>query len=453
MRQKIAERFAALRGTTSPALMSTACLLLILAVTLGGSPNRPGLTLIAIQLVCAMLAGLALFSGAWSKLAELSGLQKLFLSLVFVTPLLQLFPLPPVMWQTFPGRALENEILILIGAAENWRPLSLEPWNTLFTWSLMMPAFTMFAATLCLTDRERKWVAFLLIALVAISILIGLFQFGSRGTILNFYNSSHNKFLLGFFANRNHQALMIVVGVIFGLNLIADSRFSSIIALVMVAVVSLVAVFGTSSRMGLFLWLVAVSGCSLMFFSYKNKKTLYSIAILLGVVFVSVFFIAQNKVTSTVFERFDLVGEDGRWLFWKNSFEIIKNYFPYGSGLGSFVAIYQKNETLDEITRLYVNHVHNDYIEFVVETGVLGLAMVGLLVTLILRQSMSGNIFKQPRLVRAAFGATVVIMLHSVVDYPLRTQAIAVVAGFSTAIWFSATSKVRLSAGSPLAAE
>src|SRR5438045_7942021 len=51
-----------------------------------------------------------------------------------------------------------------------------------------------------------------------------------------------------------------------------------------------------------------------------------------------------------------------------------KNYAPVGSGLGSFVPVFQLFERPDTVLKQYVNHAHNDYIELFIETGLLGAA-------------------------------------------------------------------------------
>jgi len=101
------------------------------------------------------------------------------------------------------------------------------------------------------------------------------------------------------------------------------------------------------------------------------------------------------------------------------------DYGPFGSGIGSFLEIYRQYQDPLAITRTYINHAHNDYLEVLLETGIAGAALILSFlgwwfwrVTKIWRER-NGCPFG-----RAATIASGVVLLHSLVDYPLRTAAI-----------------------------
>ncbi|HEV2043803.1 MAG TPA: O-antigen ligase domain-containing protein, partial [Sphingomicrobium sp.] len=88
--------------------------------------------------------------------------------------------------------------------------------------------------------------------------------------------------------------------------------------------------------------------------------------------------------------------------------------------------IYAHYEDPATVERTYVNHAHNDYMEIVLETGLPGAVL--LLLFLIWWSSRAFAIWRSPNaaeLGRAACIASAAILLHSLVDYPLRTAAIA----------------------------
>jgi O-antigen ligase len=77
------------------------------------------------------------------------------------------------------------------------------------------------------------------------------------------------------------------------------------------------------------------------------------------------------------------------------------------------------------IGRWYMNHVHGDYLEVVLETGIPGLILIVL--TLLWwgwRVQAIWRAEKPDHFARAATIASAAILAHSAVDYPLRTAAI-----------------------------
>ena len=111
-----------------------------------------------------------------------------------------------------------------------------------------------------------------------------------------------------------------------------------------------------------------------------------------------------------------------------NSLRAAAEMFPAGSGIGSFTAVYPAYENPDVVDRWFVNHVHNDYIELALETGLAGMLLM--LVFLLWWIGRAIAIWRAPiidHFARAASVASGAILAHSMVDFPLRTSAIAAV--------------------------
>ena len=106
----------------------------------------------------------------------------------------------------------------------------------------------------------------------------------------------------------------------------------------------------------------------------------------------------------------------------------IRDFMPWGSGLGSFRSIYQLYESRDHITSTYVVHAHDDYVELALETGVAGvLLMIAFLVWWIRAARDAWRQGDGGAYARAASIASAAILIHSLVDFPLRTAAISAV--------------------------
>jgi O-antigen ligase len=117
------------------------------------------------------------------------------------------------------------------------------------------------------------------------------------------------------------------------------------------------------------------------------------------------------------------------------------DHAPLGAGVGSFVPAYQQGAHNEGLMNFYVNNAHNDYAQWWLEAGI-----AGVVVTLLALAVLVGALV---RLLRLPLGSSTrncglaammgigVIVLHSMVDYPLRTQALmtvfAVLAGIAVA--------------------
>ena len=110
------------------------------------------------------------------------------------------------------------------------------------------------------------------------------------------------------------------------------------------------------------------------------------------------------------------------------------HFFPLGSGPGSFVPAFKLFEEPGQVTNVFVNHSHSDYIELVLEGGLVGLLLIaGMLLWWLSRAATIWFARSPNRLDRAAIVATAAILGHSLVDYPARTSTIAAIlaAGFA----------------------
>ena len=60
--------------------------------------------------------------------------------------------------------------------------------------------------------------------------------------------------------------------------------------------------------------------------------------------------------------------------FWQNTILAIKDFPLFGTGIGVFPFIYPQYSTVTHLT--FVNHAHNEYLELMLETGLIGFAIV-----------------------------------------------------------------------------
>ena len=115
---------------------------------------------------------------------------------------------------------------------------------------------------------------------------------------------------------------------------------------------------------------------------------------------------------------------------WKQSLSLVRDNYQFGSGLGSYEHIYRVYEDSSGVSKKYMNDAHNDYLQIVIEWGIIGailLICVGILIIIEIVKQWTGPREEGYRIRRAASVALLMIMCHSFVDYPLRTPALACV--------------------------
>ena len=110
---------------------------------------------------------------------------------------------------------------------------------------------------------------------------------------------------------------------------------------------------------------------------------------------------------------------------WNVTFEVIKNYLPFGTGLGGFAVAYTQFDTMNGIER--VEQAHNDYLQILTDAGIIGLLIGAFFVFRLfktgLQNSRTENTFRRGVAVGALAGCFA-ILVHSLFDFVLHTTAI-----------------------------
>src|SRR3546814_19063567 len=92
-----------------------------------------------------------------------------------------------------------------------------------------------------------------------------------------------------------------------------------------------------------------------------------------------VYFFSFSSGVTNALARFSDVDENGRGEIWHNSWPLVGQYFPWGSGLGSFVSAYAARGTLAQVSVYYVTSPHNEYLGLLTDTGGPGSFVLALL--------------------------------------------------------------------------
>ena len=123
-------------------------------------------------------------------------------------------------------------------------------------------------------------------------------------------------------------------------------------------------------------------------------------------------------------------GEDMRFLVVPTVWAMIRSYFPFGTGIGSFERVYQVHEPDSLLEPTYMNHAHNDWLELILTGGLpaLALLIVAIIAFFVRARHLHARRFEQSGEVRLAWLGMIVIMLAAMAslgDYPLRVPSLA----------------------------
>jgi O-antigen ligase len=355
---------------------------------------------------------------------------------------LQSIPLPPNLWRALPGREVAANVLDVIGARESWLPLSLDPASTRDAGYFLIPPIAMFIATLHLDrDAQVKLIAIVLVAALLSALLVMVQAQGAMG--LSWYDAPHATKGKGIFANKNHNAVFIVLSIPLAA-MLARSRLrfrrastQHAVTAILVAVLAL-AVLGCLSRAGFALLPIALLACIPLLGMWATVRrypllAVGAVVLLLG----AAVLVSQSSIVQEGLDRFG-ASQEGRYVFWPDVVAAIRQFMPWGSGLGTFVPVFRMNETLNAVHQTYTNHAHSDFMEIALEAGIPGLLLVlaflGWLATTAWSQLRTHAGRAGFGLLFASAVGIVLLLAASVVDYPLRTLLLACVFAVFAAI-------------------
>ncbi|WP_380787434.1 O-antigen ligase family protein [Sphingomonas sp. R86521] len=400
----------------------------------GGSPYAP------VQQMVVELGGVValgwFFSRGWRapRGRSITGALVLIAAL-FLLIILQTIPLPPSVWHALPGRGIVVGVLGAVGAPRSWQPLSLDPAATRTAGYFLIPPVAMFVGTLHLDRDAQLKLLVLIVAAALVSAILAMIQ-AQDAMWLTLYDTPNPTKGKGIFANKNHNAVMLVLAIplaalVGRTTTMLRQRKTQIVATGIVIAVLAVSVAGCLSRAGLTLLPLALASCVPLLGGWGLVRQHPRITIALAVVLlVGLVVIAQSSIAQETLDRFG-ASREGRYVFWPDVLTAIRQFLPWGSGFGTFVPVFRMTESLNAVHQTYTNHAHSDFMEIVLEAGVAGLVLLlGFIMWLAatawrrLHGRMGTSDFA-PML--TAFVGIGLLLAASIVDYPLRTLLLACV--------------------------
>jgi|GEM_PF-211205 len=446
-----------------PSLMFGLCAITLVAALLLGGGTRGGflsdtiLELIAIPAFLAAVSALIAMPLAGRQGGAVWAL--VLCVAIAALPLLQLVPLPPWIWTRLPHREQIADIFALVHQDLPWLPISVSPSLTWAGVLSLLPPFAVFLGVIQLGYRDRRVLSLILVALGIVSALLGLLQVAQgQSSPWRFFAVTNPTEAVGFFANRNHLAALLNLVLLFGAAWAVHVGYSvghwrerrnietaSVVALTasFLGLVILIAAEGSSrSRAGVGLLIVALFGALMLaIMDRRRSSTSTPVKLILGSVIVAVLLVLQFALYRLL-DRFDDPLENLRIQFAQSTIHAAEAYMPFGSGFGTFTAVYPSFEPpQDVLDNRYVNHAHDDVLEVWLEGGAMSLLLMAVFSgwlfmasTKAWREAPADSRAIDVLLARAATIVIPIIVVHSVFDYPLRTDAMMAVFALSCAL-------------------
>lgn len=415
--------------------------LLILAVVAGGAtwqgtPGEGWLILVAVPLLAqALFLHIHQSPVRWGAL--------LLVAATLALPVLQTVPWPGETPPWAPVHAAWQTDQARIFGVDPLKTLSLAPDASFRAFLALIPPAAVFLGVLLLeAEAQRRIVATICLAAV-VSAVVGLLQaaFGDATNLSPLGPTAGQ--VKGFFSNRNHFAALMYIGIAltgaaFALSLRRmlgapePSRHApALIAWSAAFLLLLVSCMLAQSRAGVVIGAGVVLALFVIVFgetarAAKGARRIFAVAT------VAAGLIAIQAGLWGVLERFRADPfEDGRIVVQATTLEAARDAAPWGTGIGTFRRVYEQREPLKTVISAWVNRAHNDWLEFRLEAGWPGSALLLAWVAWWLRsirlRGPAGKAVDDPNLVlirRLAFVAVVALAIHSLVDFPMRTNAI-----------------------------
>jgi len=358
--------------------------------------------------------------------------------------LVHLIPLPPEIWSRLPGRDGYLRLALDLGVGDIWRPITLvraSTWNALYALVPVAAVLTLVTAAL---DQERRALNVAMVIVAIATIALELIQAANDGQPQLYTGGPVEVAPSGLFSNPNHQAAFLA-SLLPMLAVFARSSGSVGVVRGMIAIAAAVMIlpllFLTGSRGGVLAGGIgAVASGLMMVGRSREARVRYSrgtsprsmmligapllIAVLAAIGLAS----ARAPAIARLFEqgltderRLSALAPIGR---------IAWNYFPIGSGIGTFPEIFQIHEPRALLKSTYLNHAHNDWLEVIMTAGLPGIA---LLVAAVIGWTIASVRAWWPGapggagrdLARAGSAIMLIYGFASFADYPLRVPFLA----------------------------
>lgn len=442
---------------------------ILLAVVVAGSVLALGGVLpIAYSLMEIALLGawlVVLVRETWQGRVEMH--LPLWPALFALWVAIQLLPLPAALVRRLqPARFAGIPSGVQPAAA--WLTLSIYPHATWLTWIRFLAYLAAFVLAARVFDSRKR-------QSLLVRVLIGLGLFEAAYGIVQYLTGWQKIFTYtrqyyledatGTYINHNHYAgfleltLPFVLGSVFYYfqmwqenrrapawgrpRQAASAGFQALVYAFLLVIIA-VAVLFSRSRGGILAAAFSIVFIALLAQLRTRRKTwMLGLGVFLVLAVGYGLWIGLGPVL-TRFEELGLgaqeFGVGTRFSFWRDALGMIRDYRWTGTGLGTFAIGFRPYQTA--WLNYFVDHVHNDYVEFAAETGWVGAALLFLPMAYLLIRMILSFVYDsrryRPSILLGCVGSVLALLLHSATDFNLQIPANALVLAVVLGIGYKA---------------
>lgn len=299
-------------------------------------------------------------------------------------------------------------------------------------WNYLACGFVFFAVQQCLRNDSdlRMFVS----AVAVFGFLLALFaiiqDFSSTDKLYWLRPVRFGGWIYGPYVNHNHYAglmeLLTPIPLVLALSPYAQGPKRALLAFA--GVVMAGSIFLSGSRGGMVAFLVqTVFFAACLIAQRRGRRPALMLAAFLLLTFTFMIWFGGSQISDRLATLHDTWRSDsvsGRWAIVRDSAAMFASKPVLGWGLGTFPIVYPQFRGF--YTNLFVNQAHNDYVQVLVEMGLLGFAVTLVFLALLYRYGLQrqreASGFSHYVRLAALVGCTGIVA-HSLVDFNLHIPA------------------------------
>ena len=278
----------------------------------------------------------------------------------------------------------------------------------------------------CVRDEDaRKKFAFALIVFGALYAFFALAQaLTPNGKIFWFYTPRFHGSIYGSYVNHDHYAglmeMLIPIPLVVSMGHMFRGGKRALVAFCVVLMASTIFLSGSRGGMIAFVLEIVFFG-ALTLMQRRNPRVAIGLVTLCLLALAFLLFLGKGQVLG----RLGDLAPGIRWNITQDCLRMFSHRPVLGWGLGTFPNVYPSYRTF--YTNLFVNEAHNDYAQVLVETGLLGFALMLWFLICLYRRGLPTSRrweFKwDGALSLAALLGCTGILFHSFVDFNMQIPA------------------------------
>ena len=413
--------------------------LLVVFLVFGGASGESFNVHALLLFLCGIICAISTLGLRWRQFPPSVKWVIGFLGCYVLLGLFHLLDLPVGVWRMFGGREIIEEGWQLLDVSPSFESLSVAPRRT---YNALVYVLVPFAALLLLLRlgwrATATYLPWTIVGLGTFSALLGLGQvLMPSGSGLYIYQFTNEGLPVGLFSNVNHQASFLLMSLAFTAVLIGDLRslektsdvdMAKRVLIGLCASLQLLGILTAGSVAGYLLLIPMLAMGLLILQSQRREFRLVRLVVPAMIIIPMIMLVAYSPQLSNLgVTSIENDGPTSRVGIAEISFSLLRDHIWFGGGLGTFEPLFKVYEDPDTVGLVFANHAHNDYLQWAIETGLLGVVLLVIFLGWLIRQMlsawrMSGD--RTVRIRRAAAAALTVSALHSFVDFPLRSPSI-----------------------------